>query len=136
MTPLRASKVHRSRKYTRAPSPLLVLSQQKHGHGNKESGASPNQLVERVTSRVYLHRSYGCPHPLSNTLDSLPTTDITSLPPTRGCQRLTHSRRIRAYCRMWHETRVRAVALVRAPPMRDSLNRPAILIDNRDVKGS
>lgn len=65
MTPLRASKVHRSRKYTRAPSPLLVLSQQKHGHGNKESGASPNQLVERVTSRVYLHRSYGCPHPLS-----------------------------------------------------------------------
>lgn len=135
MTPFRVSKVHRSRKYTRAPSPLLVLSQQKHGHGNKESGASPNQLVERVTSRVYLHRSYGCPHPLSIHTRFSPHYRY-HISPTN--ERLSETNTQSAYmciCRMWHEARVRAVALVGAPPMRNSLNRPAILIDNRDVKG-
>lgn len=105
-------KVYRSHKCTQAFPP--VLSQQKHGHGNKESAASSTSWwnawrhASTYTDDAVVLTLY------RYTLDSIPTTSSITSPSIERLPEYSHMlRSVGIYvfsdvC-TWHETRVRAV---------------------------
>lgn len=135
MIPISAPKVHRSREWTRAPSSFARVIATKHGHGNKESGASSNQLVERVTSRFYLHQCSGRPHSLSIHTPLSPPPPTSRFPHYQDMAGIIHTLRI---CTRTLSYVARGTCQGRssywcASHSRGLLNRSAIFIDYRDA---